>query len=76
VRQGDPMATIFFAIGFQLAIKEVNEHVRTLHPVVPTARAWAFADDLVVHGYEERLLDQIDNYKRELTGMELCINKC
>ena len=79
VRQGDPMATIFFAIGFQAAIKRINEHVRAQHPGMPTARAWAFADDLVIHGYAERLLDHIDNYKRlirELTGMELCINKC
>ncbi len=31
------------------------------------------------HGYAERLLGHIDDYKRlnrELTGMELCINKC
>ncbi len=47
VRQGDPMATIFFAIGFQAAIKRINEHVRAQHPGMPTARAWAFADDLV-----------------------------
>ncbi len=31
---------------------------------MPTARAWAFADDLVVHGYAERLLDHIDDYKQ------------
>jgi hypothetical protein len=58
------MATIFFAIGFQAVIKRINEHVRALHPGVPTARACAFADDLVIHGYAERLLDHIDVYKR------------
>jgi hypothetical protein len=45
---------------------------------VPTARAWAFADDLVIHGYAE-LLDHVDDYKRlirELTGMELCTHGC
>jgi hypothetical protein len=64
--------------GFQAAIKRITEHVRARHPGVPTARAWTFADDLVTHGYAERLLDHIDDDKRlirELTGMELCINK-
>ncbi len=71
------MATIFFAIGFQAAIKRINEHVRAAPG--DAHGTWAFADDLVIHGYAERLLDHIDDSKRlirELTGMELCINKC
>ncbi len=46
---------------------------------MPTARAWAFADDLIIHGHAEQLLGHIDDDKRlirKLTGMELCINKC
>jgi hypothetical protein len=53
----------------------VHHQLRLANSTVPRG-AWTFADDL---GYTERLLDHIDDYKRlirELTGMELCINKC
>jgi hypothetical protein len=76
VRQGDPLAAVFFAIGFQAAARGSTSRCAR---GTRATRAWAFADDLVIHGYAERLLDHIDDYKqliRDLTGMELCINKC
>ena len=79
VKQGDPMATILFAVALQEAIIRINEHVRDQHQGAPTARAWGFADDIDLHGDGERLLDNIDHYKaiiRDLTGMELCLPKC
>ena len=79
VKQGDPMATILFAVALQEAIIRINEHVRNQHGGVATARAWGFADDIDLHGDGERLLDNIELYKtiiRELTGMELCLPKC
>ena len=39
----------------------------------------AFTDGIDLHGDGERLLDNIDHYKkiiRDLTGMELCLPKC
>ena len=79
VKQGDPMATILFAVALQESIIRINEHVRNMHDDAPTARAWAFADDIDLQGDGERLLDGINHYKgiiRALTGMELCLPKC
>ena len=79
VKQGDPMATILFSVALQESIIQINEHVRDMHGGEPTARAWAFADDIDLHGDGLRLLDSVEHYKsiiRDLTGMELCLPKC
>ncbi len=80
VRQGDPMATIFFAIGFQAAIKRINEHVRAQHPGMPTARAWAFADDLVIQTRAQIPDDRFRHILRRRTrvpcAMPLAESRC
>ena len=66
-------------MALQESIIQINEHVRDMHGGEPTARAWAFADDIDLHGDGLRLLDSVEHYKsiiRDLTGMELCLPKC
>jgi hypothetical protein len=79
VKQGDPMATIFFAVALQQAIIDIDRDVRDNQPDVATAGAMGFADDVDLFGDGERLLDNIVKYKaiiKDLTGMELCLDKC
>ena len=79
VKQGDPMATILFAVALQEAIIHIDGHVRSTHPDSETARAGGFADDCNLYGDGEQLLDNIVGYAetiKDLTGMELCLPKC
>ena len=79
MKQGDPMATIFFAVALQQAIIDIDKDVRDTQPDVATAGAMGFADDVDLFGDGERLLDNIVKYKaiiKDLTGMELCLDKC
>ena len=79
VKQGDPMATILFAVALQEAIIRIDSDVRATHLDSDTARAGGFADDCNLYGDGERLLDNIVRYKdiiRDLTRMELCLHKC
>jgi hypothetical protein len=56
VKQGDPMATIFFAVALQQAIIDIDRDVRDTQPDVATAGAMGFADDVDLFGDGERLL--------------------
>ena len=79
VKQGDPMATILFAVALQEAITRIDDHVRSTHPDSDTAMAEAFADDCNLYGDGEQLMDNIVEYAviiEDLTGMVLCLPKC
>ena len=79
VKQGDPMATILFAVALQEAIISIDDDVRATHPETDTAGACGFADDIDLYGDGEQLMDNIVRYKdiiRAQTGMELCLHKC
>ena len=79
VKQGDPMATILFAVALQEAIVQIDTELRAAQPNVATAGAGGFADDVDLYGDGELLLDNIVHIAEvieALTGMKLCIRKC
>jgi hypothetical protein len=87
VRQGDPLASLYFACGLQPALLKLDNLVKNLDGAatgeVHATRQWrsaaAYADDINLMGPGRCILTQFDVIRsiiRDDTGMEINASKC
>ena len=82
VKQGDPLASLYFAVGLHDTLVKIHKEVKKQYPdanEAALAGAFAFADDVFLLGDladTSKLLPWIRRVLAEETGLELVTQKC
>ena len=78
VKQGDPLASLFFSIGMHESLTKIDAIIRDAHPDSNHAGALAFADDITLVGNADTvlpLLPQCADILRDGPGLSLEVTK-
>ena len=78
VKQGDPLASMLFAVGLHKVLVNVHNLVRERHKDTVYARAFAYADDFNLVGDVNKLRELLPDVEQMIqtdTGMRIAVHK-